>query len=555
MFDSLQSMRATISRGLLMLLWLHVPVVATTAWFLDRDWLAGSIMAAVVAGIATAVWLAHPSRQTSRVTIAVAYVVVVSLLVGLCHGTAWQVDLHMYYFASLAILATYCDIAVIVAAAATVALHHLALNFLAPALVFPGGGNFARVILHAVILVLEASALTWMASRLAALFASSAESLSEAVAATAAAQASEAAAAEQRRLLDETRASREAADAEIAATQDFVVQSLADRLARLAEGDLTCRLDTEFGPAYEALRSDYNQATAKLDTLVGGIVSAIADIRCGNGEIAQAANNLSERTEQQAASLEESAAALTEVTDMVRRTARGATQAGDAMTQAQQGADRSEAIVRDAVSAMGEIETSAGQISQIIGVIDEIAFQTNLLALNAGVEAARAGEAGRGFAVVAAEVRALAQRSADAAKEIKSLISASSEQVGRGVALVRDTGTALNEIIAQVGAINSVVSEIAAAAQGQAAGLSEVSNAINQMDQVTQQNAAMVEQTTAAATSVADKTGDLVRLTNTLKLSATFEVPRAAPQPSRTSRQALDDRRQPRGRLAAVRAS
>ncbi len=534
--DNIETMRATISRGLLALLWIHLPIVVLASWSLGGEPVIAGILSAIVAGIATLVWLTQKSAAAARVTIAVCYVVTVSLLVGVCHGAAWQTDMHMYYFASLAILATYCDLSVIIAASATVALHHLVLNFAAPALVFPGGASLPRVVLHATILILETFALGWMSARIVKLFAVSAVSLDEAVAATAAAHASQAAVAEQRRLADEARQARAIEEAELTAAQTLVVDSLADRLKRLAEGDLTCHLETSFAPAYERLRADYNQAISKLDMLVGNIVVGVGDIRIGNSEIALAANNLSQRTEQQAANLEESAAALTDVVSTVRRTAKGAVQAGEAMTKAQNSAHRSEAIVREAVTAMDEIEASARQITQIITVIDEIAFQTNLLALNAGVEAARAGEAGRGFAVVASEVRALAQRSAGAAKEIKTLISTSTKQVERGVTLVSNTGLALNEIVAQVGAIASVIQEITNDAQAQANGLTEVSNAINNMDSSTQQNAAMVEQTTAAATSVSDKADELARMTATLKLTRIASSNARVTTPPRPSR-------------------
>jgi len=220
----------------------------------------------------------------------------------------------------------------------------------------------------------------------------------------------------------------------------------------------------------------------------------------------------------------------------VRKTAEGAGQARDAVGTARGDAERSGAVVRDAVSAMSEIENSAQQISQIIGVIDEIAFQTNLLALNAGVEAARAGDAGRGFAVVASEVRALAQRSADAAKEIKTLISASSQQVDRGVSLVGETGKVLERILTQVTQINGVVTEIAASAQEQATGLQQVNTAVNQMDQVTQQNAAMVEQATAASHALASEAETLARLISRFELgNAQQTAHRPQPSPGRKS--------------------
>ena len=222
-------------------------------------------------------------------------------------------------------------------------------------------------------------------------------------------------------------------------------------------------------------------------------------MQAGAGEISEAADDLSRRTEQQAATLEETAAALDQITATVKKTAEGATQAATVVETSRVAAEKSKDIVERAVKAMSAIETSAEKISLIIGVIDEIAFQTNLLALNAGVEAARAGEAGRGFAVVASEVRALAQRSADAAKEIKSLITASSVQVKSGVDLVGETGDALSSIVSRVMEIDQLMVEITASTQEQSTALHQVNTAVNQMDQVTQQNAAMVEESTAAS--------------------------------------------------------
>ena len=253
------------------------------------------------------------------------------------------------------------------------------------------------------------------------------------------------------------------------------------------------------------LQSDFNAAMGQLKDAMTTVVTNVSAIRSGAGEISQAADDLSRRTEQQAASLEETAAALDQITATVRKTASGAKQCSDVVLAARGDAEKSGEIVRDAVGAMSAIEQSSTQISQIIGVIDEIAFQTNLLALNAGVEAARAGDAGRGFAVVASEVRALAQRSADAAKEIKTLISSSGTPVGAGVSLVGQTGEALNRIVERVAEIDGLVSEISASAQEQATGLQQVNTAVNQMDQVTQQNAAMVEQSTAASHSLAQE--------------------------------------------------
>jgi methyl-accepting chemotaxis protein len=242
------------------------------------------------------------------------------------------------------------------------------------------------------------------------------------------------------------------------------------------------------------------------------VISNTSAIRSGTEEISIASDDLARRTEQQAASLEETAAALDEITATVKKTADGATHARSVVSTAKSDAEQSSKIVNEAIDAMSGIEKSSRQIGQIIGVIDEIAFQTNLLALNAGVEAARAGEAGRGFAVVASEVRALAQRSAEAAKEIKALISTSTAQVDHGVDLVAQTGKALDRIMQQITEINVVVSEIAASAQSEATGLNEVNTAVNQMDQVTQKNAAMVEESTAASHTLARETDELARL-------------------------------------------
>jgi len=330
----------------------------------------------------------------------------------------------------------------------------------------------------------------------------------------------------------EQRSKSEAERAALAREQQSVVDGLARGLEKLAGGALTFRLNEPFASAYEKLRADFNSAMEQMQGTVSEVASNTAAVRTASSEISQASDNLSRRTEQQAASLEETAAALDQITATVRKTAEGAGQARDAVGAARTDAERSGMVVRDAVAAMSEIESSAQQISQIIGVIDEIAFQTNLLALNAGVEAARAGDAGRGFAVVASEVRALAQRSADAAKEIKALISASSQQVDRGVSLVGETGKVLERIVTQVTQINGVVTEIAASAEEQSTGLQQVNTAVNQMDQVTQQNAAMVEEATAASHALAGEADTLSRLISRFDVGAQAPSPAASHGPA-----------------------
>ena len=311
----------------------------------------------------------------------------------------------------------------------------------------------------------------------------------------------------------ETQMASEAERERLAKEDAVVVEALGDGLAALARGDLTYRITTAFAERSRKLKDDYNAAADTLSGTMADIIGLVGAMRAGTVEVSTATDDLSRRTERQAAALEQTAAALDQITVTVRKTAEGAQSAAGITAQARGGAEAREQIIADTTAAMGEIESTSGRISEIIGVIDEIAFQTNLLALNAGVEAARAGEAGRSFAVVASEVRALAQRSAEAAREIKGLIAASSASVGEGARLVSQTGGALTALISQVAEINQLAGEIAASAREQAVGLAEINTAVNQMDQTTQQNAAMVEQTTAANQALsqeAEKLADLV---------------------------------------------
>ncbi len=291
--------------------------------------------------------------------------------------------------------------------------------------------------------------------------------------------------------------------------QALVVTTLAENLGRLAQGDLGTRITTPFSGRYAQVRSDFNEAVTRLEAAMAAISAASGGLSNGSDELAAATIDLSRRTEQQAASLEETAAALDQISTTVRQSADGARTASAAARDAKADTERSLGVMGEAVSAMAEIEASSGRITQIFGVIDEIAFQTNLLALNAGVEAARAGDAGRGFAVVAQEVRALAQRSAEAAREIKGLIAASSSGVDRGVKLVGVTSAALEGIVDKVTEINGQISAIALSAQEQATGLGEINSAVNQMDQVTQQNAAMVEEASAIASTLKSEAVEL----------------------------------------------
>ena len=323
---------------------------------------------------------------------------------------------------------------------------------------------------------------------------------------------------EQQARLDDERTEGERRQRAVSRSQADAMHTVGEALERLAAGDLTVSIDA-IAPEYAKLREDFNRAVEALSSVIGAISRSTDVVHGSAADIAGAANNLSHRTEQQAASLEETAAALDEITATVRNASERAAEASRMVAETRQSADRSGTIVRDAVAAMSRIENASSRIGQIIGVIDEIAFQTNLLALNAGVEAARAGEAGRGFAVVAQEVRELAQRSANAAKEIKGLISNSAAEVGNGVTLVRSTGDALTEIEALVNQVNDQVISIATSAREQATGLAEVNAAVNQMDQMTQQNAAMVEETNAAGRTLTQESEQLKALLGNFRLN------------------------------------
>ncbi|WP_425349631.1 methyl-accepting chemotaxis protein, partial [Hoeflea olei] len=300
-----------------------------------------------------------------------------------------------------------------------------------------------------------------------------------------------------RSLSERERRAREAEKLAESAQMQQAVEALAGGLHSLSEGDLSVRLDTPFMESLDGLRTDFNASVEKLSRTLSEVSTNIVSINDDTGELRAATDDLARRTEQQAASLEQTSASLDEITAMVRESSARADQVSARVGDAKASSDKSGEVVAEAIDAMGRIEHASGEISKIINVIDEISFQTNLLALNAGVEAARAGEAGKGFAVVAQEVRELAQRAAAAAKDIKDLIGKSGEEVKSGVALVRQTGEALNLIASHVVDINDQIDLIAKAAREQAGGLTEVNAAVNQMDQVTQQNAAMVEETNA----------------------------------------------------------
>ncbi|MBY5610592.1 HAMP domain-containing protein [Rhizobium leguminosarum] len=327
-------------------------------------------------------------------------------------------------------------------------------------------------------------------------------------------------AAEQRELSDAERARNDADKRSLDGQIDFAVNQLAAGLGRLSQGDVSQTIGTPFVGRLEQLRVDFNASLLRLQDTLSGIRDSAATIQRNSGAVSASAGELSKRTEAQAANLEETAAAVEEITVTVRSSAERAREANNVVAATKKTADNSGAVVGDAIAAMDRIEQASQRIEQIIEVIDDIAFQTNLLALNAGIEAARAGEAGKGFAVVAQEVRELAQRSADAAREIKSLIETSSREVTAGSELVQKTGSVLASISQEIIAISGHVETIATASRDQSAALQEVNGSVNAMDQMTQKNAAMVAETTQASRLLAGEADTLMALIERFRIVA-----------------------------------
>lgn len=508
--NELNKLRERASYGIVGLLWINFALIVARNVFREEgiDWI---MLLATLALLvpATLLWRRDHTGATTRMVTSMANAATVAILVFAFQGSPLQIDLHMYFFASLAICAAWIDWRSIIGYAALVAVHHLLLYVVMPLAVFPGDSDFSRVALHAIVLIVQSIVLIALTSAVVKAFDVSDRSVADAVRAEREAVEMADHAKRTDAAADAERAQREAEKEREAASLDHAVSELGKALQKLAEGDLSCRINTTFSGALDELRVDFNASVEKLHDALATVGRNARAIDSGAAEILTSADSLARRTEQQAASVEETAAALEEITTTVKDSARRAEEVGQLVTRARAGAEKSGEIVEKAVSAMQGIEKSSGEISNIIGVIDEIAFQTNLLALNAGVEAARAGEAGKGFAVVAQEVRELAQRSATAAKEIKALISASGSKVQVGVDLVHETGKALSLIVRDVQEINGHVHAIVTASREQATGLQEINNAVNSMDQSTQQNAAMVEEQTAASHGLAQEAADL----------------------------------------------
>jgi len=438
------------------------------------------------------IWLALNGRSdgVARIIVGSSFPLLAGIVLSLASGTSWQIDMHMLFFAFIALTAIMADWRVILAGTILTALHHIILNFLAPQYVFQDGADILRVLFHAVIVLLEAGVLIALCLQL--------ESLVIGVAA----------ARDQQARID---ADRTAEREKIAQEQQQVLETLGERLKKLASGDVATTLGSPFPDGYEPARTALNGAVESLRGALVKVVEGMETMTSGSNEIRSASDDLARRTEAQAANLEETAAAIASINESIRQTAVASENARSTLEGAVTRAKAGSRVVSQAVTAIHEIEGSSDKIGNIISVIDSISFQTNLLALNAGVEAARAGESGKGFAVVANEIRELAQRCAQAADEVKELVTISSQHVGNGVELVSRSGAAFSAIIEDIESLSCAIQSIAGSCSQQAENLAQINVAVSDLDRSTQQNAAMAEQCTAAASSLTQEAAALNR--------------------------------------------
>jgi methyl-accepting chemotaxis protein len=522
--------QARLARVLALANWAHPPLLAFAAWIAG-----GPVI--LTAGLSAALCLAatlgaRMGGEAGRAGLAALMMTQPALLVGALAGHPWQVDGHMYFFALLAALAMLGEARAIVAGAAVVAAHHLSLNFAAPFLVYPGGGDLSRTLAHAVILVVEAAALIALLEGFRRLRETADAALRDAAAGQDAARDADLRAMQAREAMmatleaeisaQVTRGVEGAFDARVAvrfddptldrlaeqlnmlfARTDATLGVLEAELAAVAEGDLRPRGQGEAVGRFADCQAAMRRTIEGLRDIVAGVLDAAAQARAAAGAIAGDASGLSDRASAQSAAVEETAAALHEIAATADGNAAALSQAAQMARGAAEKTRAGEASARETVEAVGRIESSSDKITEIIALIEGIAFQTNLLALNAAVEAARAGEAGRGFAVVATEVRTLAQRTTEAAGSVGALIRESATAVKDGVQRVRATETVLAEIAQEVGGLIDAMESVVVASREQAAGVAEVNGAVSELDGAVQQNADAARRTAESAQALA----------------------------------------------------
>ena len=508
--SAVERLRAIANKLLALTTMVLCLVIAGVALFAGQSLaLAGGVAGVAMLTAVTAIrWCGTSIHARIIVSMSLAVQVMTLIFAASKLDPASVQEAHMIYFVLncyLLSLACWRSLAVY---NALVVAHHLLLTFVFPSLVWTQAGEANAVlslITHALIAVFLVGPLFVTAEKLRSTLTANEQALNKA------AQAQEQS-EHSHTLMMQERLATEARQQDTLREMSQVVKHLGNGLRLLSGGDLTYRVTAEIPQAYQQLQANFNQAGAQLQQTMCGIGSSSMSIQSGVTSVTQAADDLSRRTEQQAASLEETAAALEEISKNVRTTAIATETARRVANTAKNEAEATELILGQMIQAMDQIERSSSDISQIIGVIDSIAFQTNLLALNAGVEAARAGDAGRGFAVVASEVRGLSERSTNAARHIKTLISTSTAEVQAGAKLLGDTTQALGRIVGHVDEINGVAGNIARSMDEQSNGLQQVSKAVTHLDQVTQQNAAMVEETTASTHVLLEEAGELARM-------------------------------------------
>jgi len=478
---TLETLRSRVARGLGWLMWLHVPLVAVLAWVLGDGVVVPVAATFVLTALVELLAVRRPHAATSHLIFAVVYGAQVAILVALMQGHPWQADMHMYFFAALAILGALCSWPAILAYVAFVAVHHLALNYLMTELVFVGPADFGRVVMHAVILLSEGIALGVLTYVLASIFTVQAQVLAAAEAARSTAEG-----------FLVSRSAEQTA-------QSQAVSRLIESITDLAAGDYGHEIASDsFPQEYQSVGHALNLLSRRLSLAVTTVAQAARGVQVSGGSLLSTAGALESSAAEQVALLGRARSGFTGLSQSLGATITLASQADDAMQENRMEVERGTELLSQVVEAMGLIQQSTGQIRQIVEVMDNIAFQTNLLALNAGVEAARAGDTGRGFAVVASEVRALAQRAAESAREIRGLIDQGQGNVEMGTRKVDMTTEALQSLITSAQRAAGFVTDITDSIRQQGQGLQGLQEEVSSLDTQARHNANLASRISAA---------------------------------------------------------